>query len=187
MNRIIWHWTAGGGKANGSDRKRYAFIIEADGTVVAGVHPPEVNAAIANPRDIATYYAHTRGANAGAISISLAGMRRAVERPFDPGTHPITEAQIEVLVRLTAEQCRKYKIAVTRQTVLSHAEVEPTLGIKQARKWDIMWLPGMAATGDPVEIGDALRARVIDALRPVAQPTPTWMRRLAARLPGLAR
>lgn len=183
MNRIIWHWTGGGGKANASDRKRYAFIIEADGTVVAGVHPPGVNLRIDKPRDISTYYAHTARANSAAIGIALAGMRHAVERPFDSGPDPITEAQLSALVRLTAAQCRKYKIAVTRETVLSHAEVEPTLGIKQSGKWDIMWVPGMARPGDPIAIGDALRARVAAILTPAAPATPTWVRRLQAYLP----
>lgn len=187
MKRIIWHWTGGAGKANAIDRKRYAFVIEAGGAVVAGVHPPDVNLRIENPRDIATYFAHTARANTAAIGISLAGMRRAVERPFDPGPDPITAAQIDALVRLTADLCSKYKIPVGRSTVLSHAEVERTLGIRQSGKWDIAWLPGMARPGDAIEIGDALRARVSDALRPTTQPKTAWMRRLAGRLPGLLR
>jgi hypothetical protein len=170
MDRIIWHWTAGVNKANALDKKHYHFIIEGDGTVVPGVHPPEANNPIRNPQDSTTYAAHTKGANSKAIGISLAGMRQAVERPFSPGPSPITAAQIDALVVLTADLCRKYKIQPSRRTVLSHAEVQPTLGIAQRGKWDISWLPGMSASGDPVFVGDQLRDRVVQAMTPVAAP-----------------
>ena len=84
----------------------------------------------------------------------------AVERPFRAGPEPITPAQINALVLLTRELALKYKIPVTRETILSHAEVQPTLKIAQRGKWDIAWLPGMAAPGDPVKVGDKLRAMV---------------------------
>jgi len=168
VERIVWHWTAGGNKANATDRKHYHFIIEADGTIVLGNHPPEANRRpIAKPNDASTYAAHTGRANTNAIGVSLAGMRRAKERPFDAGPSPITPAQIGAMVKLTADLCQKYAISVARDTVLSHAEVEPTLKIAQRGKWDITWLPGMDATGDPVQIGDQLRARVRLALAPV--------------------
>jgi len=172
MDRIVWHWTAGVNKANALDKKHYHFIIEGDGTVVPGVHRPEANNPIRNPQDSTTYAAHTKGANTKAIGIALAGMRQAVERPFSPGPSPITAAQIDALVALTAELCSKYKIQPSRRTVLSHAEVQPTLGIAQRGKWDISWLPGMSAPGDPVFVGDQLRDRVVQAMTPVAPPAP---------------
>lgn len=160
MQRIIWHWSAGGHKANATDKKAYHIIIEDGGRIVRGDH------AISDNESTSTAYAaHTRGLNTGSIGVALAGMRGAKERPFDPGPSPITEAQIEVLIDQTASLCRQYNIPVTRETVLSHAEVEPTLGVKQRNKWDIMWLPGMPATADPVEIGDRLRARVATKLQ----------------------
>jgi len=168
MKRIIWHWTAGGGRANATDRKHYHFIIEADGTVIPGNHPPEANQRpIAKPNDTSTYAAHTARANTDALSISLAGMRGAKERPFDAGPSPITPAQVGSLVKLTAKLCQQYVIPVERDTTLSHAEVQPTLGIAQRGKWDITWLPGMDGPGDPVQIGDQLRARVRFAMNPV--------------------
>lgn len=174
MKRVIWHWTGGGHKANGTDRRHYHNIIEGDGTVVAGNHPPEANARIVNPRDGNTYAAHTRGANTGSIGVAVAAMRGATERPFSAGPSPITGKQVEALVRLTADLCRRYNIPVTDQTVLSHAEVQPRLGIAQSGKWDIAWLPGMAGPGDPLAIGDGLRDRVRAMMRPVAgQPLAT--------------
>lgn len=161
MKRIIWHWTAGAHNANGTDKRHYHFIIEGDGTVARGNHPPEANNPILNPSDISTYAAHTARANTAAIGVAVAAMRGAQERPFDPGPSPITKAQVDALVKLTADLCQRYGITVSRTTTLSHAEVEPTLGIAQRGKWDITWLPGMTGVGNPVAIGDALRERVL--------------------------
>ncbi|MDN3712109.1 N-acetylmuramoyl-L-alanine amidase [Paracoccus cavernae] len=91
-------------------------------------------------------------------------MGDANERPFRAGRFPITELQLDVLVTLVADLCQKYRIPVTRRTVLSHAEVQTTLGIRQNGKWDISWLPGMDAPGDPVAVGDKLRARILAAM-----------------------
>jgi hypothetical protein len=198
VKRIILHWTAGGHKANGVDLRHYHFVIEGDGTVVTGNQPVGANLRIENPSDGSTYAAHTRGLNTGSIGIALAGMRGAKERPFSAGPSPITHAQIDALGKLAARLAVQHRIPVTRETILTHAEVEPTLGVKQRGKWDITWLPGMpAAVIDPIRIGDMLRARItveVDRLRvPVVdavakadaevaddQPpvAPAWLRRV---------
>lgn len=159
MKRIILHWTAGGGKASAIDRQHYHFVVQADGTVIPGDFLPEANIAPVKGR----YAAHTLNCNTGSVGVGLAGMLGAVERPFNAGKSPLTAAQVEAAVHLVAALCCKYGIAVDRKTVLSHAEVQPTLGIAQRGKWDIAWLPGMAAPGNPVAVGDTLRARVIAA------------------------
>ena len=161
MKRIIWHWTAGTHKASALDKKHYHFIIEGDGTVVKGDHAPEANETIARPNDSSTYAAHTRNCNTGAIGVAVAAMAGAVERPFKAGRYPITTKQMEALVALTSSLSRAYAIPVTRTTVLSHAEVQPTLGIAQRGKWDIAWLPEMKDVGDPVRVGDRLRTIVL--------------------------
>lgn len=165
MKRIIWHWTAGGHKANATDRRHYHIIIEGDGTVVKGNSPISANAHISDPKNGKTYAAHTRGLNTESIGVAVAAMRGAKESPFDTGPSPITPAQVDALVRVTADLCREYGIAVTEKTVLSHAEVQPRLGVRQRAKWDISWLPGMTRAGDPMAIGDGLRDRVRDALK----------------------
>ena len=165
MKRIIWHWTAGGHKANATDRRHYHIIIEGDGNVVKGNSPISANAHISNPSDGNTYAAHTRGLNTGSIGVAVAAMRGAKESPFTAGPSPITPAQVDALVRVTADLCREYGIAVTEKTVLSHAEVQPRLGVLQRAKWDIAWLPGMTRAGDPLAIGDGLRDRVRGALQ----------------------
>lgn len=175
MKRIIWHWTAGGGKANATDKKHYHIIIERDGRIVRGDHAISDNESTRTP-----YAAHTRGCNTDSIGLAMAGMRGARERPFWAGEAPLTPEQMQVLVEQTASLCRQFGIPVTRQTVLSHAEVQQTLGIKQHGKWDIAWIPGMSKVGDPVSIGDALRAAVENKIRSGAPkevyPAPTHPR-----------
>jgi len=156
MKRIHLHWTGGGHTPNASDLKHYHFVIAGNGDVVQGNLAPESNLDVSDGQ----YVAHTRKANTGAIGIALAGMFGAVERPFDPGTSPITTDQLASMAVMVAELCETYDIPVTRKRVLTHAEIEPTLGVKQRGKWDITWLPGMAGPGDPVSVGDRLRDMV---------------------------
>lgn len=163
LRRIIWHWTAGGKKANSVDRGAYHFVIEDNGDVVAGNHTPESNIRPQRGR----YAPHTFNLNSGSVGLSLAGMHGARERPFDAGPNAITQAQVASLVRETAGLCRLYDIPVTRETTLSHAEVQPTLKVKQRGKWDYIWLPGFGV-GDPVAIGDWLRAQVLEEMKRAA-------------------
>lgn len=156
MKRIIWHWSAGAHKASAIDKRHYHVIIEGDGTVVSGDKLPEANLDTSDGH----YAAHTRAANTGAIGLAVAAMTGAKERPFNPGKYPITQVQLTQLIEETANLCETYDIPVTRETVLSHAEVQPTLGIRQRGKWDIAWTPGMTEPGDPVQVGDRLRAMV---------------------------
>lgn len=157
MKRIHWHWTAGAPGVNPKEADSYNFIITwPDGEVIECVpverqKPPLVNGA---------YAAHTKDANSWAIGIAVDAMADAQERPFSAGNYPITQKQIDALVKLSRDLGRQYGIPVTRQTMLSHAEVQKTLGIRQNAKWDITWLPGMDAPGDAVAVGDMLRAMV---------------------------
>lgn len=156
LRRIILHWTAGAGKPSDLDREHYHFLVDRAGVVSDGRFAPEANIKPVS----GAYAAHTLNCNTGSIGIGLCGMVGAVERPFSAGAAPLTDMQIDAACALARSLCRKYGIAVTRETVLSHAEVQPTLKIKQRGKWDIAWLPGMAAVGDPVQIGDRLRDKI---------------------------
>lgn len=193
MKRIHWHWTAGAPGINPKESDSYNFVITwPDGEVVPCVPverqiPPLVNGA---------YAAHTKGANSWAIGIAVDAMAGAKERPFNAGKYPITEKQVDALVKLSHRLGKQYGIPVTPETMLSHAEVQPTLGIKQNAKWDITHLPGMAIPGDPVAVGNKIRARVkalgdvpakavIDKAAPQPQPQPqprvsffSWLRSL---------
>lgn len=167
MKRIIWHWSAGAHKASAVDREHYHYIIEGDGAVVRGNFPVSANAGPLSP---GKYAAHTLNCNTGSIGIAVAAMAGAVERPFSAGRYPITDAQIGALVALTARLCREHEIDPARDTTLSHAEVQGTLGIAQRGKWDICWLPGHSGVQPAVSIGDGLRAKVRQAL---ATPDPS--------------
>lgn len=158
MKRIIWHWTAGTHKANSVDKKSYHYIIEGDGTVVTGNHPVSANA-LGKRLVSGQYAAHTFNLNSGSIGVSLAAMAEAVESPFNAGQYPITAAQVAALVELTEKLGKVYNIPVSPTTMLSHAEVEKTLGVKQKNKWDITYLPGYGKKS-PKEIGDILRKMV---------------------------
>jgi hypothetical protein len=167
MKRVIWHWTAGGHTPNSTDLNAYHEIIDGQGRVHSGTRPISANKAPIQPN----YARHTANLNSDSIGISMAAMVGAVERPFNAGRFPVTQAQVDALVRRTAELCAEYNIPITRETVLSHAEVPITLGVAQPGKWDITWIPGMTRPGNAVEVGDLLRAKVsqLTAQRPPIQ------------------
>ena len=168
MDGIILHWTAGADGVTHHEADSYNFLIGRDGTITPGKHAPEAQIP---PLRKGSYAAHTLNANGNRIGVALDAMGDANERPFRAGRFPITELQLDVLVTFVADLCLKYRIPVTRRTVLSHAEVQPTLGIRQNGKWDISWLPGMDAPGDPVAVGDQLRARILAAMgQPAIEP-----------------
>jgi hypothetical protein len=115
-------------------------------------------------------------------------MHGAKERPFSAGSYPITNVQVKAMVRLLIDLCEQYNIAVTPQTVLTHAEVQGTLGIAQSGKWDVTWLPGMDHAGHPSAVGDLLRQKIRDARRapsdkqdttppyaPYTRQAPDWL------------
>lgn len=156
MQRIIMHWSAGSNQVSALDKEHYHLIIAGDGTLVRGDMSIKDNVDTSDGR----YAAHTLNCNTKSIGVALAAMAGAQQSPFTAGPQPITKLQMENLPRLLADLCRFYNISVERRTVLSHAEVEPTLGIKQKGKWDIAWIPGMSKSGDPITVGDQIRAAV---------------------------
>jgi hypothetical protein len=160
LHRIHWHWTAGAYGEIQLELDHYNVLIDHDGAEVAGTFPPLAQANYA-PGLAAS---HTLNANTGAIGLALDCMAGARERPFRSGPYPITHDQLEALAILTARLCKRYDIPVSRWSTLSHAEIQPTLGIRQRLKWDITWLPGMTRPGDPVEVGDRLRDMVRAAM-----------------------
>lgn len=168
MKRVICHWSAGTHEASWLDRKHYHLIIEGDGNLVRGDRSIADNAAPIR----GNYAAHTLRCNTGSIGVSLACMAGARERPFTSGSYPMTQVQWKTLAPVVAELCRVYEIPVTPQTVLSHAEVEDSLGIKQRGKWDYTRLPFDPSVQGAREVGDKLRREVQEAMDGLARPTP---------------
>lgn len=156
FSRIILHWSAGAHKASEIDREHYHFIVEGDGRVVKGDHAPEDNLSISD----GIYAAHTRGANAGAIGVAVAAMFGA-DGPGKPGKYPIRKVQWDAFIALIAKLVRVYGIPVTPSTVLSHAEVQTTLGIVQRGKIDISFgVPGRPDLKTAKAVGDYVRSLV---------------------------
>lgn len=154
MLRIVVHWTAGTNNASADDRAHYHLLLEGDAELVRGTKSILDNLSTTD----GVYAAHTLNCNTQSIGLSLCGMRGAVESPFKAGTAPITRVQWDALPRVLADLCRRYGIPVTPQTVLSHAEVQATLGIKQKGKWDIARLPFDPSVVGARAIGDKFRA-----------------------------
>ena len=155
MERIIIHWTAGSYTPSSLDKEHYHFLIDGDGFVHNGKYPVEANRSTS---DADGYAAHTRFMNTGSIGVSLCAMAGAT--PTNYGQYPITDAQWDTLFVLLANLCEKYNIPVRSDTVLSHAEVEPTLGVKQRGKWDISVFPYTYELGSPIAVGETIREYV---------------------------
>lgn len=156
MQRIICHWTAGANKASSFDQQHYHILIEDDGKLVRGI--PTIAMNEAPPKN--GYAAHTLNCNSGSIGVSLCCMGGAIESPFNAGKWPMTKKQWETLVDVLAELCKTYHIPVSDKTILSHAEVQDNLGIKQRGKWDYTRLAFDPTIKGARAIGDKLRAEV---------------------------
>lgn len=154
MKRVILHWTAGSNKASTVDLEHYHFVVNGDGTVVKGDHKVEDNLSTAD----GVYAAHTKGANTGAIGVAMAGMLGA-EGPGKLGKYPLTKKQWDACMALVKKLTAQYKIPITPSTVLSHAEVQSTLGIKQNGKIDISFgVPGKPELKTAKACGDYMRS-----------------------------
>lgn len=171
MRRIHWHWPAGAHMPNDTDRRAYHLLIDGDGRWHRGTASIALNSGGLKPG----YAAHTLNANSDAIGIALCGMGGATEVPFNAGQWPIRPVQIAALVKGCRQLGEVYNIPVTRKTMLSHAEVQPTLGIPQRQKWDWTRLPDDVTTiRGGIAIGDWIRAQIAagTAAAP-ADPIPT--------------
>lgn len=165
MKRIHGHWTAGGYIPNEDyDRKAYHFIIgwvNGKATLVLG--KPTIDKNSGSLKD--GYSAHTKDANTDAISVSIACMGGATESPFNPGKYPMLLEQFQLFCQVMAELSIAYTIPVTRKTILTHAEVQPTLGIAQRQKWDFTRLPWRDDLRGAIPVGDYMRETISLYLR----------------------
>lgn len=156
IKRSITHWTAGGGRASAVDLRHYHLLTEFDGNYVQGNEKIEDNIVTSD----GDYAAHTLNLNSGSMGLAMCGMRGAKESPFESGPSPITEKQFERHCALLAAKHIEYGIPVTPETCLTHAEVEPRLGVKQRGKWDLTRLPCRPELRGAFAVGDYMRQRV---------------------------
>lgn len=161
IDRVIVHWTAGQHRASDDDRRHYHVLFEASGTPVRGIPTIDKNDA-SGAR--AGYAAHTLNCNTGSIGFSLCCMTGAFENPFSPGPAPMTQAQWDAMCRGVAQICTHYGIPVTERTVLTHAEVQGTLNIRQRGKWDITRIAFLPKVVGARACGDLLRRQVASHL-----------------------
>lgn len=162
--RVHLHWTAGPAQSRPDEALHYHAILNQDLSVSKGVCTIMDNYEI--PPGKTNYAAHTKGANTQAFGYSLAGMRQAKQSPFDPGPDPITEIQWSRAMIHIAQLCKFYEIMPGIKTVLTHAEVETNLGIKQKGKWDIAVLPWQPTQWNTAEkVGNLMRAEVLHILK----------------------
>ncbi|NMG39873.1 SH3 domain-containing protein [Chelativorans sp. ZYF759] len=180
MTGIRGHWTGGGHKANAKDLQHYNVLTEGDGAIQYGVDIALNRTNPATGRLFDGYAAHTLNNNTNNIGQTMCGMLGAREAPWHPGTQPLTLVQWNRFVMATADLAEVFKIPVTRKTILFHAEVQPTLGIAQRGKWDVVRLPFDESVRGAHAIGDKWRDEVLSALRgngpseplPVREPLP---------------
>ena len=154
MKRIILHWSAGTHTVSFIDKEHYHRVVDGNGVVHKGDHPIEDNLSTSD----GIYAAHTRGCNAGAIGVAMAGMMGA-EGPGRLGKYPLTKVQFDACMELVRKLAKQYRIPVTLSTVLSHAEVQTALGIKQNGKIDISFgIPGKPELKTSRACGDYIRS-----------------------------
>ena len=163
--RIILHWTGGGHRANSVDRRHYHYVIEGDGTVVAGEHPVAAN--LRTPLKDGEYAAHTGGFNAGSVGVALAGMFGA-RRGGDAGPYPLTKAQIDTLITFVALLCDTWGLDPHDPAQLfTHHEawtLHRVKGVSNPTKWDITTIPFRPDLEED-EVGPWLRWQIADRLR----------------------
>lgn len=159
LHRIIWHWTAGTYTDIEGAIDHYNDVFDKDGNHYDGRARPEHQANYDWRKKIGV--SHTLNSNTGNIGMAVAAMAGADGWPtMEWGKYPLTWEGIDAMLKRTAYYSEEFDIPVTPWSILSHAEVEPTLGIKQRNKWDIRILPGMDAVREAREIGDMLRDRM---------------------------
>ncbi len=158
MKRIHLHWTAGNHKANSTDKRSYHILVEGDGNLVRGDRPISANAKGSGVKQAS----HTKNANTGAIGVSLCCMTGAKERPFHAGKQPMTQTQWDKGMQVLEELADAYSIPITSKTILTHAEVQPNLHIKQNNKWDIVRLAFDSSVKGFKDVGDLMRSSVAE-------------------------
>lgn len=188
MKRIHVHWTAGTHTASAYERTRYHILVQGDGSLRRGDVPINANAAGSGLAQAS----HTKNANTGAVGVSLCCMAGARDLPFDAGRYPMTRLQWDSMLRVVAELSLRYGIAVTPQTILTHAEVQPILGIAQSGKWDITRLAfaldvvGHQAVGNLMRVGVAAERDRLRGEEGPPTPPPAEMRLPRFRVHGVA-
>lgn len=158
---IVWHWTAGSKGLIELELKSYNFLHDVEGNTYDGKATIAEQVMYDWRRGVGA--SHTRSMNTGWIGQSVDAMAGAKQtNPITWGSNPITWEGLDAMLKQSADLVEEYDIPISKWTTLSHAEVQPTLGVKQKWKWDYVVLPGDTVSRDPVEVGDILRKRLVE-------------------------
>ena len=156
MKRIIIHWTGGINQPNSTEYRHYHYMINGDGLIIRGQYAPEDNENCSDGR----YAAHTGGGNTGSIGVALCGMFGFTGKP-ESTMFPLKAVQLEAAYKKIAELCKKYKIPITPETVLTHYEFgKAHPKTTSAGKPDISYLHPNPQL-KPDEIGNHIRNKVL--------------------------
>lgn len=159
LHRIIWHWSASTYEVTPSVLSHYNDVFDYKGNHYEGAARAEHQANYDWRNGIGV--SHTRNCNTGAIGLSVSAMHGARGWPsLEWGNFPLTWEGIDAMLERTAEYSQVFNIPITPWSIMSHAEVEDTLGIPQKNKWDFMVLPGYTKVKNAREVGDELRYRL---------------------------
>lgn len=168
ITRIHWHWTAGDDAItiqpgpNNDEGDHYNDVWDAEGKHFKG-GAPAIDQAFYTPDGRGV--SHTLSANTGAIGLSVAAMGDSTSSGnlVSMGKWPLNWVQLDAMLKTTMAYCKEFDVRPSKWTTLSHAEIQPTLGIFQKGKWDIRVLPdNPTKLLDAVIAGDILRKRMIE-------------------------
>jgi N-acetylmuramoyl-L-alanine amidase CwlA len=155
MKRVIIHWTAGSYNINNAVLNSYHYAVDDKGGVIPCNHRPEDNE---NCQD-GNYAAHTGGGNTGSIGVSMCGMY-GFDLKNKKTKYPLTKKQCEATFKLVAELCKKYNIAISPQTVMTHYEFgQQNKKTSSYGKIDITYLPSYPDI-KPQDCGTFIRQKV---------------------------
>ena len=164
INRIHWHWTASTYEVNDNVTKHYNNCFDIKGICYNGGSLPKDQASYDYKRGVGV--SHTLNANTGAIGLAVVAcadrkVTNWAKGIVNIGKYPMNWKQIDSMLKKTAEYCLEYDIRPSPWTVLTHAEVQGNIGIKQRGKWDIRVLPDEPTVLlDALEAGNILRKRM---------------------------
>lgn len=159
LHRIHWHWTASTYAVTDEVRSHYNDVHDVEGNSYDGGARAEHQANYDWRKGVGV--SHTLNANTGAIGQAVAAMGNAQGWPVNIGKWPLSWDGIDAMLMRSIDYHHQFDIPITPYSTLSHAEVQPTLGIKQNGKWDYQILPDGTKIIDPVRCGAILRERMI--------------------------
>jgi len=156
---IVGHWDGGDGTIDALALSHYNAVVDQGLRVHYGENSLEDQRVTSD----GIYGAHTRAFNTRCIGVAMCGMFGAQEGAPPPNygsDYPIKEHQFYLMCKVMAAYCIQKQIPVTPERVLTHAEVQPNLGIRQNGKWDITVLPWNPDIVGHRMVGDHMRELV---------------------------